>query len=141
VAKAKEGDRVKVHYAGKLSNGTEFDSSAGRDPLEFVIAEGGIIPGFENAVIGMAAGEKKSVTIAIEDGYGSRRDELMITINKSELPSDIDPKVDDMLEMRQGEDVFPVRVTAVAEDELSFDANHPLAGEVLEFNIELVEIA
>ena len=106
-----------------------------------MIGEGGIIPGFENAVIGMAASEKKSVTIAIEEGYGPRRDELMLTINKSELPADVDPKVDDMLEMRQGEDVFPVRVTAVVEDKLSLDANHPLAGEVLEFDIELVEIA
>ena len=141
MAKAKEGNRVKVHYAGKLSNGTEFDSSAGRDPLEFVIGEGGIVPGFENAVVGMAAGEKKSITLTVEEGYGLRRDELKLTVNKGEFPPDVDPKVDDMLEMRQGEQVFPVRVTAVSSDEVSLDANHPLAGEVLEFDIEMVEIA
>lgn len=140
VANAKNGDKVKVNYTGKLSDGTEFDTSVDRGPLEFVIGEGGIIPGFENAVVGMAAGEKKSVTIAVEDAYGHRREELQLTIKRSELPPDLDPKVDDMLEMRQGEHVFPVMVTAVADEELSLDANHPLSGEELHFDIELVEI-
>jgi peptidylprolyl isomerase len=105
-----------------------------------VIGEGGVIPGFEQAIAGMAAGDKKSVTIAVDDAYGPRREELLLTVGRSELPSDLDPKVDDMLEMRQGEHVFPVRVTAVTEDEVSLDANHPLSGEELHFEIELVEI-
>ncbi len=140
MANAKDGDKVKVNYTGKLSDGSEFDSSADREPLEFVIGEGGIIPGFEKAVVGMAAGDKKSVTIPVEDAYGPRREELKLTIQRSELPPDLEPKVDDMLEMRQGEQVFPVLVTAVADDELSLDANHPLSGEELHFDIELVEI-
>jgi peptidylprolyl isomerase len=141
VSQAKEGDTVKVHYTGKLENGTEFDSSSDGDPLEFKLGEGELIPGFEQAVVGMASGEKKTVTIPVEEAYGPRRDELVMVVEKSALPPDLETQVGEQLEMTQGDDTFVVTITEATDDSVTLDANHPLAGESLVFDLELVEIA
>lgn len=138
---AKNGDKVKVHYTGTLEDGTRFDSSVDRDPIEFTIGEGKIIRGFEQAVLGMKTGETKSVKVAADDAYGPHREELVMTVERSELPPDLDPVVGQALELRQADRVFPVKVTEVSPENVTLDANHPLAGETLCFDIELVAIA
>ena len=138
---AKRGSTVRVHYKGTLEDGTEFDSSVGRDPLEFTVGGGKLIPGFDRAVLGMGVGESKTVKIPADDAYGSRREELVMTLKREALPSDVDPTVGEELELQQGDDVFVVRVTDVSEDDVTLDANHPLAGKTLIFEIELVEVA
>jgi len=140
MAQAKSGDRVRVHYTGTLEDGTQFDSSAGRDPLEFEVGSGQIIPGFEEAVQGMAAGDKTSITIPPEAAYGPVQDHLVIAVERSQLPADIDPKVGDKLEMEGEERTMVVTVTEVNDAEVTLDANHPLAGKALKFDIELVKI-
>lgn len=140
VAQAKNGDTVRVHYTGTLDDGSQFDSSAGRDPLEFTLGQGQIIPGFEEAVLGMAQGESTSVTIPPEAAYGPRQDHLVLTVDKDQLPEDIDAKVGDHLEMKGEEQTMVVRVTEVSDTSVTLDANHPLAGKPLKFDIELVEI-
>ncbi|MEW5994056.1 MAG: peptidylprolyl isomerase [Candidatus Zixiibacteriota bacterium] len=142
MAQAKTGDHVKVHYTGKLDDGTVFDSSQDREPLEFVIGEGRLIPGFEQGVIGMQTGDKKTVSIPPDEGYGTRRDDLVISVPKSSFPSNITPTVGQRLEMTQ-RDGNPVKVTvsAIEEESVTLDANHPLAGRTLEFDIELVAVS
>ncbi len=142
MAQAKQGDTVTVHYTGKLDDGTVFDSSVEREPLEFTLGEGLVIPGFENAVIGMNAGEKKTVDIASEEAYGPYRDELILSVNREQFPEDIQPEVGQSLQVQQpnGQPVV-VTVAAVADEEVKLDANHPLAGKDLTFEIELMDIA
>ncbi len=140
MAQAQNGDTVKVHYTGTLDDGTEFDSSTKRDPLEFTIGEGKLIPGFEQAVVGMEPGESKTVTIPPDDAYGPRRPELEIEVNRSDLPADLSPKVGDQLELSQDDRTFIVRVIEASLESVTLDANHPLAGEALTFEIELVEV-
>lgn len=139
---AQQGDRVRVHYTGKLQDGTVFDSSLEREPLEFVIGDGEIIPAFEKAVIGMAEGEKKTVVIPSEEAYGPRREELMLRVGNEHIPPDLKPYVGQQLEMVQadGQSVI-VTVVEVDEEGLLLDANHPLAGQDLTFEIELVEVS
>jgi len=137
---AKNGDTVRVHYTGKLENGTEFDSSSGGDPLEFKIGEGRVIPGFEKGVVDMEPGESKKVTIPAEDAYGVHHEEMVISVERKDLPDDLNPKVGEHLEMRQGEHVFQVVVQEVTDETVTLDGNHPLAGETLIFDIELTEI-
>ena len=141
MSQAKAGDTVRVHYTGKLDDDTEFDSSAGRDPIEFALGSGRVIPGLDKAVEGMAVGETKSVRIPAEEAYGPRRDELIQEVPKDALPQDISPTVGMPLQA-QGSDgqVMKLVVTAVAEQSFTVDANHPLAGHALNFDIELVEI-
>jgi FKBP-type peptidyl-prolyl cis-trans isomerase 2 len=142
VPEAKNGDSVKVHYTGKLKDGTVFDSSADRDPLEFKLGEGRVIPGFEKAVLGMNAGEKKTAEIGANDGYGPHRDELVAEVNRSVLPQDLEVQVGQQLQMNQPDGkTIVVEVTDVKTDSVTLDANHPLAGKDLTFEIELVEIA
>ncbi|MEJ2719783.1 MAG: peptidylprolyl isomerase [bacterium] len=141
MAEAKNGDTVKVHYTGKLDDGTQFDSSMDRDPLEFTLGEQRLIKGFETAVIGMSVGDTKSVKIPVEEGYGPHRDDLVVIVDRGELPADLDPKVGEKLEMRQSDKSFIVRVIEVTSKNVTLDANHPLAGEALNFEIELVDIA
>jgi peptidylprolyl isomerase len=138
---AKTGDSVQVHYTGKLDDGTEFDSSMGRDPLKFALGSGQVIAGFDQAVQGMKVGENKSVRIPAEDAYGPRHEQLIQEVPKSALPDDIQPQVGMPLQSR-GPDGRTLRlvVTAVAEETITVDGNHPLAGEALNFDIELVEI-
>jgi len=140
-ALAKTGDNVKVHYTGRLPDGTVFDTSIGSEPLEFTLGQGQIISGFEQAVIGMQVGESKTVTIPVDQAYGPRRDDMVLEVDRDALPDDIDPKVGLQLQMNQGDGgIMIVTITDVSETTVKIDANHPLAGQELTFDIELVEI-
>ena len=138
---AEDGDRVAVHYTGTLVDGSVFDSSRGRDPLEFVLGAGNMIPGFENAVRGMKIGEVKTVTLSPEEAYGPFREDLIIKISREELPEDLNPEVGQKLTMTQqdGRSV-EVTVTEVSDTDITVDANFFLAGKELTFEIELVKI-
>ncbi len=138
---AKNGDTVKVHYTGKLSSGEVFDSSEGRDPIQFAIGGGQVIPGFEQGIEGMQIGDKKTVEIPVDQAYGEYRDELIFPIGKDKLPAEINPEVGMQLTMNnpQGQ-VFPVTVKEITDDTIMLDANHKLAGKDLIFDLELVEI-
>lgn len=135
----KSGDTVRVHYSGTLDDGTLFDSSQGRDPLEFKVGDGQVIPGFENAVIGMEIGDRKTVTISPEDAYGSVHEQLSHTVSRADFASD--PYVGGMVNLISPEGVELVgRITSVEGDEIVLDFNHPLAGERLTFEIEVAGI-
>ncbi len=138
----KEGDVVKVHYTGKLSNGEQFDSSVGKEPLEFTVGAGQMIKGFDAAMPGMNIGEKKTINIAPEDGYGARSEEAIIEFPKENVPADmkLEPGMPLTLSNQAGQPV-PVIVVEVKEEVIVLDANHFLAGQELVFDIELVEIA
>lgn len=141
MALAKKGDTVKVHYTGTLDDGTQFDSSVGRTPLEFKIGEGSLLEKFEQAVIGLEPGQSNKVHISAEDGYGLVRDDLIATVPKSNLPPEIAPEIGMRLKMQTPDgEVMILRVTEILEDAIKVNANHELAGENLNFNIELVEI-
>ncbi|SHK68446.1 FKBP-type peptidyl-prolyl cis-trans isomerase [Rhodothermus profundi] len=141
MAQAKAGDHVKVHYTGRLQDGTIFDSSRDREPLEFTLGEGEVIPGFEQAVIGMEPGETKTVTIAAEDAYGPRREDLLIEVGRDQVAPDLELAVGQQLQLRlQDGRVIPVTVAALTDETVTIDANHPLAGEDLTFEIELIAI-
>lgn len=142
MAPAKQGDTVKVHYTGKLDDGTVFDSSVDRDPLEFTIGEGSIIPGFERAVVGMNLGESKTEVIPTDEAYGPHVEEMVVVIDRRQIPSEIEPEIGQQLHIQQPDgQVLPVVITDVSNSSVTLDANHPLAGEDLIFDIELVEIA
>lgn len=139
--KAKVGDSVKAHYTGKLDDGTVFDSSRDRGPLEFSIGQNQVIKGFEEAVVGMAEGDSKTVTVASEEAYGAHREDLVITLQRSQIPANVELKEGLHLQMRQQDGtVFNVMVSDLSEEQVTLDANHPLAGRDLTFEIELVEI-
>jgi peptidylprolyl isomerase len=137
----KEGDVVKVHYTGKMVNGEQFDSSIGREPLEFTVGAGQMIKGFDAAMPGMSLGEKKTINIAPEDGYGPRSEEAIIEFPKQNVPADmkLEPGMPLTLSDQAGNPV-PVIVVEVKDDIIVLDANHFLAGQELIFDIELVEI-
>ncbi len=139
---AKNGDSVKIHYTGTLEDGTTFDSSEGRDPLEFKLGSGQVIVGFDEAVTGMKTGEKKNVTIPAEKAYGQRNEEMVITAPREQVPPEINPEVGQQLQMA-GPDNQPivVQITEVTDEHIILDANPPLAGKDLIFDIELVAIA
>jgi peptidylprolyl isomerase len=138
---AKGGDTVKVHYTGKLEDGTIFDSSRDRGPFELTIGSGNAIPGFENSIVGMAIGDTKTITITPKEAYGPRRDELVMTVSKDEFPPNITPSVGQQLQMKHPSgNIVSVTITDVMQDSVTFDANHPLAGKTLIFEIELIEI-
>jgi len=138
---AKSGDTVRIHYTGKLEDGTQFDSSKGRDPLEFAVGGGQVIAGFDNAVEGMAVGDKKSVTIQPEEAYGPRHDQLIQDVPKNQLPDDMTPAVGMELQAKnESGQVMRFAVTSVDDESITVDGNHPLAGKSLNFDIELVEI-
>jgi FKBP-type peptidyl-prolyl cis-trans isomerase SlpA len=139
--KVKANDKVRVHYKGSLSDGVMFDSSEGRDPLEFTIGSGQIIPGFENGVIGMQVDESKTLNIPAAEAYGQPKAELILEVPKSQLPPEINPEIGLQL-MSQTPDgnQTPLLVTEVKEDTIIVDANHPLAGKDLTFEITLVSI-
>lgn len=142
MSQAKTGDTVKIHYTGTLDDGTQFDSSAGRDPLEFTLGSGQVIPGFDKAVEGMAVGDEKSVNIEPEDAYGPRNDQMVQDIPRGGLPDDLEPEVGMGLQARgQDGQVINLVVTAVGDDSITVDGNHPLAGQNLNFEIQLVEIS
>ncbi|MBA2882903.1 FKBP-type peptidyl-prolyl cis-trans isomerase 2 [Desulfosalsimonas propionicica] len=141
MTQAKSGDTVKIHYKGKFDDGSVFDSSEGRDPLEFEIGSGNIITGVEEAVVGMQPEETKEATIPPEKGYGEYRDDMVIEVEKTQFPEHIDPEPGQQLELQQpdGQKVT-VTVTNVGEEKVTLDANHPLAGKDLNFEITLQEI-
>jgi len=140
VAEAKRGDTVRVHYKGTLNDGKVFDSSEGTGPIEFTVGSGQLIPGFEAAVEGMKAGEARRITIPAEEAYGERSEERLLTIEKSQLPEDLEPAVGQQLQMSQGGQTFRVAIAEVADDAVVVDANHPLAGRDLTFELKLVDI-
>lgn len=139
---AKAGDTLRIHYTGKLEDGTTFDTSEGRDPLEFTIGSGQIIPGLDQGVVGMAVGESRSVTVPPEAGYGDRDEERIQAVPKSSIPDNIPTEPGTQLSMQtpQGQTI-PVVVADVTDEEVKLDANHPLAGKTLTFDVTLVEIA
>jgi peptidylprolyl isomerase len=142
MAKAKEGDTVKVNYNGSLNDGTVFDSSYQREePLEFTIGSRDVIPGFEDQVKGMEVGESKTFTVPSQEAYGQRSDELVIDIERERVPEDIDPQEGMVLQVK-GEDgsVSNVQVVGVTDEKVTLDANHPLAGQDLNFEIKLEDI-
>jgi len=141
MTQAQVGDMVKVHYTGRLTDGTTFDTSLERDPLEFTLGEGELIAGFEQAVLGMAAGESKTTTVPADQAYGPHHAERVIDVERHHLPSDLHPELGQRLEMtRPDGTTLTVMVTTVTETQVTLDANHPLAGQDLIFDITLVEI-
>jgi peptidylprolyl isomerase len=139
---AKDGDTVQVNYTGKLADGTVFDSSIGRDPLEFTLGKGNMIPGFEKAVLGMKVGEKKTVTITSDEAYGPHLDNMVVEVSRDRLPADTEPKVGQMLSAtgQNGEEIRFTIISISDNGTVTLDANHPLAGKDLTFDIELVKI-
>ncbi|MFO7703102.1 FKBP-type peptidyl-prolyl cis-trans isomerase [Psychroflexus maritimus] len=141
MSQVKEKDTVKVHYTGKLSDGQVFDSSLEREPLEFTLGEGMLIPGFEKAVIDMKVSEKKTVSIPKDEAYGEKLDDLFQKVDKAQLPEEIKPEVGMGLVSKNPDgSERQLRVAAVNDDHIIVDANHPLAGHDLVFDLELVEI-
>ena len=141
MTQAKAGDTVQIHYTGTLNDGATFDSSAGRDPLEFVVGSGQIIPGLDAAIPGMTVGDKKTVQVPCADAYGELNPDARQAIPREEIPADIplDPGTQLQMQTPQGQ-VVPVTVAEVNEAEVTLDANHPLAGKDLNFDIEVVAI-
>lgn len=141
MAQAKKGDTVKVNYKGTLDDGSVFDTSEGREPLEFKLGEGMLIPAFEAAVIGLNPGEKITIKIPPTEAYGLRQDEALIVVPLSEIPEHIKPAIGLQLQLMgpDGQAVF-AQVTAMTETEATLDGNHPLAGKELTFEIELVSV-
>src|SRR5688500_8346149 len=137
----KVGDTVKVHYHGRLTDGTTFDSSNGREPLEFEVGSGQVIKGFDDGVSGMGIGEKKTINIPVNEAYGPRSEEMVVQFPKTNFPPNLDPEVGMQLTMTNnvGQQI-PVVITEVMEEVVVLDANHPLAGQDLIFDLELVSI-
>ena len=136
-----KGDTVSVHYHGTLKDGEIFDSSQGREPLQFTAGSGQVIKGFDDAVISMTIGEKKTVHIPVHEAYGERNDDMVMEYPKSDFPADMQPEVG--MELQMGDDsgnVFPVLIVEVGDEMVMLDANHPLAGHDLIFDLELVSI-
>ncbi|MCD6011464.1 MAG: peptidylprolyl isomerase [Flavipsychrobacter sp.] len=138
---AKKGDKVNVHYHGRLNDGSTFDSSEGREPLQFTVGSAQVIKGFDDAVVNMTIGEKKTINIPVTEAYGERSEDMMIEYPITEFPADMKPEVG--MELQMGDNagnIFPVVVTQVTDNSVTLDANHPLAGKELIFDIELVSI-
>jgi peptidylprolyl isomerase len=143
MAQAKTGDTVKINFTGKLEDGTIFGSTTNREPLEFKLGEGGIIPGVESAVEGMNVGESKTVKVPPEQAYGQHQAELVAEVSRDQFPKGVEPKIGQKFEVAQSDEqgnVRVVRVVNVSESTVTLDANHPLAGRDLTFELELLEI-
>jgi len=141
MSEAKTGDTVRIHYTGKLTDGSEFDSSAGRDPLEFTVGAGQIIPGLDREIAGMAVGDTKTVNITAAEAYGQRNPEAVQEVPRSAMPAEIELAVGKRLHATTADGgQMIVTIAAVSEETVTMDANHPLAGEDLVFEVELVEI-
>ena len=132
MSQAKNGDTVKVHYTGKLDDGTVFDTSVGRDPLIFMLGTGQLIPGFEEAIIGMSSGDNKTILIPSDKAYGPHRKEMVVAVAKNQFPEDIKLNLDGK--------VIIVTILEISDSAVTLDANHPLAGKDLTFDVQLVEI-
>ncbi|MFQ6112908.1 MAG: peptidylprolyl isomerase [bacterium] len=140
MTQVKHGDTVKVHYTGKLEDGTVFDSSIDGEPMQFKIGEGQLISGFEQAVVGMKPGETKSANVPANEAYGPHREDMVIVVERKKLPAHLNPEVGQQLQSIQGGQTIIVTVTDVSESTVTLDANHPLAGKNLFFDIHLIEI-
>ncbi len=139
--RAEDGDMVRVHYTGTLDDGTVFDSSVDREPIEFTLGAGQMIPGFEKAVLGMKEGETKTVTIPSSEAYGPRNQNLVMEVPREEMPEGMEPQIGQQLQMSQNDGtIVIVTIIEVSENSIKLDANPPLAGKDLTFEIELVEI-
>jgi peptidylprolyl isomerase len=138
---AKDGDTVRVHYTGTLNDGTVFDSSKSREPLEFTIGQPGIIPGFQEVVSGMEPGETVTETVTSEKAYGPHSEEMVVEIDRGRLPDHVTPEIGQHLQLVQpdGQQIV-VRVTDLSDETVTLDANHPLAGRDLTFEVDLIEI-
>jgi peptidylprolyl isomerase len=141
MAQAKTGDTVRVHYTGKLDDGTVFDSSFGGEPIEFVLGAHHVIPGFEDGVTGMEVGETKTILIPSDQAYGPYEDGMLLTLQRDQVPAHITLELGEMLELSQpsGESIA-VRITDLNEQTVTLDGNHPLAGEDLTFDLQLASI-
>ena len=138
----KKGDKVKVEYTGKLDDGTVFDTSEGKAPLEFEVGSGKIIKGFDQAVIGMKKGEEKTIKLKPEQAYGNQNAQLLKKIPRDKLPKEPEPKVGMMLGLNSPDgQQIPARITGVSEKHVTIDLNHPMAGKNLNFKIKVIEIA
>jgi len=136
-----KGDTIRVHYIGELTDGTRFDSSEGRAPLEFIVGSGMVVSGFDAAVIGMDIGETKSVTILPSEAYGEKTDEMTVDIPRKEFGEDFTANPGEQLMIQLGDgNQIPVTITKIDEETVTLDANHPLAGKTLVFTITLAEI-
>ena len=141
MGQVKTGDTVKVHYHGRLTDGTTFDSSEGREPLEFKVGSGQVIKGFDDGVTGMEVGEKKTINIPVDQAHGAKNEEMVVNFPRTNFPEDLNPEVGMQLNMTNGSgQVIPVVIVEVGEEEVVLDANHPLAGQDLIFDLELVSI-
>jgi len=137
----KNGDTIRVHYHGKLVSGETFDSSAGRDPLEFKVGAGSVIPGFDAGVLEMNVGDKKTIHIPFAEAYGAKREDMVLQVPRTQVPPDLNPEIGGQLHMTsQSGQIFPVTVVGINDEFISLDANHQLAGKDLIFDLELVEI-
>jgi FKBP-type peptidyl-prolyl cis-trans isomerase 2 len=142
MAQVKSGDTVKIHYTGKLGSGVVFDTSIEREPLEFTTGQGQVIPGFENAVMGMEIGQSKTFTVPFNEAYGPHNPELVMAVEKAKMPDDLNPHIGQHLQARQDDGrVINFIVSNVTENEVTLDGNHPLAGQDLTFDIELVAVS
>ena len=141
MTEAKAGDNVKVHYTGTLEDGTQFDSSRGVEPLQFTLGSGQVIAGFDEAITGMVPGEKKNVTIPAHRAYGQRNEDMVINAPRNQIPADITPEVGQQLQLAgPNNQPIVVKVTEVTDEHVQLDANPPLAGRDLTFELELLEI-
>ncbi len=136
----KDGDTVQVHYTGTLEDGTVFDSSKDREPLEFVLGKGTLIPGFEAAIVGREAGETVTANLEPVLAYGEPDDQLIFEVPREEVPDHITPEVGLSLELSNEEGMMNVVITKVSDESIELDANHPLAGKILNFEIEILSV-
>ena len=142
MTQAKNGDTVKIHYTGRLQDGTVFDTSSDREPLQFNIGSGQVIPGFEEAVTGMTVGEKKTTLIPCDKAYGERNPSMLMVVDRNHVPADINPEVGLRLQVGSPSgELLAVTIIEVNDENITLDANPPLAGEDLTFDLELVEIS
>jgi peptidylprolyl isomerase len=142
MSQAKNGDTVKVHYTGTLEDGTVFDSSKDREPLEFTLGRGQLIRGFEDAVMGMSVGETKTIKVPSDEAYGPHKDDLMLQFSRTDFPPSIEPKEGLVFNLKSPDGrVMIAEIAKISDDSVTLDANHPLAGKDLTFKIDLVEIA
>lgn len=139
--KAEQGDTVAVHYTGKLDSGEVFDSSQGRDPLEFQVGSGQVIPGFDRAVDGLAVGESREVRIEPDEGYGEPREDLVVDVERSQFPAEAEPEVGQQVQVQVAPGQNRVAtIQEIGDEAITLDLNHPLAGKSLTFDVELVDI-
>jgi len=140
MTQVKNGDTVKVHYTGTLDDGSQFDSSVGSEPLEVTLGEGQVIPGFEQGLEGMQAGETKQIHIPADEAYGPRHEEMIQTVDRDQLPEDVDLQIGMQFQVDGGDGPLILTVTEVTDETATLDGNHPMAGNNLNFELELVEV-